>query len=122
MKSKPRDYGRAAVLHEVALECQGAVVGMHHGAHGLIGHGHDARTYPQPPAEIIADAAQAFAGCQAAGAFHVNGEIRVTDPKPGFAAQRLQSPHERPCLFGTSPTGFRIRDACQSVENGVQIR
>ncbi len=122
MKGESGDLGLAAALHEVALEGQDAVVGMHHGAHGLIGHGYDACVYSQPPAEIVADLAQAFTGRQAASAFHVNSQIRVAESKPGLAAQRLQRPHEGPRLPGTTPTGFGICDPCQGVENRVHVR
>jgi len=52
----------------------------------------------------------------------MQGEVRIAKSKPAFAAQGLQGLHEAPGFVGAPPTGLRIRDPRQGVENRVHIR
>jgi hypothetical protein len=113
--------GYTARTHKVILEAEIALRRRHDGAHGIVAHRQDARADAKTPGSIGGEGTQAFARCQAPGAFYVQSQVAVAQPEPGLAPEGFEHAHEGPGLVVSAPAAIRTRETRERVERGVQV-
>ena len=111
----------AAVAHEIMLEGQRAVWGLHPSAHRIVGHWQDA----MPNAELLGQdrrgRGKSYALVQQAAAAHMQGQIAVAQAEPRLAAELRQRLHEMPALIGAPPTRGGICGVRQRIYKCVYV-
>ena len=115
------DHRLAPVAHEVVLERQPPARRAHGGAYRRVAGRHDPRAHPEAAGHVLGDVRQRFAGCEAAAALDVQGEVAVAEPEPALSAESGQCLHERPGLAATPPAGLGVGEPGQRVEDGVRV-
>src|ERR1700688_2689092 len=100
----------ALLVLEVVLVINPARLNAHAGTHAVVAHRHHAGADAEAPANVGGHLGQCLPQAQATGAFDMQREIAIAEPKPVLAAERTDAVHERPRLVPPAPAGHEIVD------------
>ena len=103
------------------LERQRSFGGLHKGAHWIVAHRDNVNLDAQSGGQFRCYCGQGLARLQPPCAFHMKGQVAVTQLKPVFAAQLSQRAHEGPGFPHPAPASVGVVETGQRIGQRIQV-